>query len=736
MARGERRGPPRDSDPRYEHPIPSRDEILAALDQASGPLALEALGAKFDIRGDQHCRALENRLRAMVRDGQLLRNRAREFCLVQALDLVTGRVQANREGFGFLIPDDGSDDIYLSGREMRAIWDGDRVAVRAQDARRGREGSVVEILARAKTHVIGLFRRERGISYVLEQSDARTEVLIARGESGRAQPGDLVRAEIVEYPSERNTAIGKVVQVIGREDDPGVEIEVAILAHGIQNEWPEAVVEQAGKLPDHVTAAAKHGREDLRGLLLVTIDGADAKDFDDAVFCEPHAGGWRLIVAIADVSFYVEEDSPLDREAQVRGTSVYFPDRVVPMLPEALSNGLCSLNPHVDRLCLACEMHVSPKGQVTRSRFFEALMKSAARLTYTEAWEMLDGRAPNDKHAKLRSPLQHLRDVYEAFERARRRRGAIDFHLSETVIKLGANGKVEEIHPLNRVMTHKIIEECMIAANVEAAKQIRKARVPGLYRVHGGPKEDRIEELTLFLRTFDIKLPPLGQLTPQHLGRVLHAVEGRPEAELIETVVLRTMSKAVYQPKNIGHFGLALDAYAHFTSPIRRYPDLLIHRAIKWSIKHRSVKGFGYSLPEMEQLGQRCSEAERRADEAVWDVEEQLKCIFMQERVGEEFDVIVASVVPFGLFVRVPQLQIDGLVHVSSLPGDYYHKDPSGTALVGERTGASFRLTDRLRVRLASVNLGERKIDFMLAAKEESAAAPAGERKKRRRRRG
>ena len=728
MPKREPRRAAHDSEPRYKHSIPSRDEILAAMDRAEGPLALDSLGRKFDIHGDQHLHALEQRLKAMVRDGQLLRNRAHEFCLVRALDLVTGKVQAHRDGFGFLLPDDGGDDIYLSGREMRTLWDGDRVAVRTTPTRRGREGKVAEILARAKTHVIGQFRRERGINYVLEQSDARTEVLVAPRESGRAQPGDLVRAEIVEYPTERSPAIGKVVQIIGREDDPGVEIDVAILAHGIPNEWSEAVVEHAAGLPDHVTHDAKHGREDLRHLPLVTIDGADAKDFDDAVFCEPHAGGWRLIVAIADVSYYVEADTPLDREARVRGTSVYFPDRVVPMLPEQLSNGLCSLKPQVDRLCLACEMHVSTKGQVTRSRFFEAVMKSAARLTYTESWDLLSDEAARGKHGHLTHALQHLRDVYEAFDRARRRRGAIDFHLQETVIKLGANGKVENVHPLERVLTHKLIEECMIAANVEAAKLIAKARLPSLYRVHEGPSPERIEELTLFLRTFGQKVPPLAQLTPQHLGRVLHGVEGKPEAELIETVLLRAMSKAVYQPKNVGHFGLALPAYAHFTSPIRRYPDLLVHRAIKWSIKHRTVKGYSYSLPEMQQLGERCSQAERRADEAVWDVEEQLKCIFMQDRIGEEFDVMVASVVPFGLFVRIPELSIDGLVHVSALPRDYYHRDASGTKLVGERTGRAYGLTDRMRVRLANVSLEERKIDFMLPETQD--ARPSHQRRK------
>jgi ribonuclease R len=713
MARRERRGRQADSEPRYQHSIPSRDEILVALDKASGPLALDVLGGKFDIHSEQHLRALEQRLKAMVRDGQLIRNRAREYCLLRALDLVTGTVQAHRDGFGFLLPDDGSDDVYLSGREMRTLWAGDRIAARTAPTPRGQEGHVVEILARAKTHVVGQFRRERGIHYVLEQGDARTEVLVARGESGRARPGDIVRAEIIEYPTERSPAIAKVVQIIGREDDPGVEINVAILTHGIPDEWPEGVLEQAAEIPAFVTDADKQGREDLRDLPLVTIDGEDAKDFDDAVYCEPDGNGWRLIVAIADVSHYVEPDTPLDREACARGTSVYFPDRVVPMLPEALSNGLCSLNPDVERLCFACEMHVTPRGQVTRSRFFEAVMRSAARLTYADSWELLDAAQPGGRHAERKPELERLREVYTAFAKARRRRGALDFDLPEIVIELGDDGKIKDVHPRERLMTHKLIEECMIAANVEAAKHIGKSHLPSLYRVHEGPDADRIDELALFLRTFGIKLPPAAKLTPQHVGRLLQGISGQPEAELIETVLLRAMSKAVYQPKNVGHFGLALPAYAHFTSPIRRYPDLLVHRAIKWSLTHRGSRGYPYSAAEMAGLGDRCSRAERRADEAVWDVEEELKCIFMQDKIGQEFDVIVASVVPFGLFVRVPDLHIDGLVHVSSLPRDYYHRDGSGTKLVGERTGRSFGITDRMHVRLENVILDERKIDFV-----------------------
>jgi len=723
---------PKDTGQRqYEHKIPSRDEILAAMEAAGAPLALEALAPRFEIHTEQHRRALEARLRAMVRDGQLLRNRANDFCLTGHLDVVTGKVLAHRDGFGFLRPDDGSDDLYLSAREMHTIWDGDRVAVRASDTDRGREGHVVEILARGKTRIIGKFRRERGIDSVLESGESQTEVLIARGESHGAKPGDVVAVEIVEYPSKRAHAIGRVVDVVGRTDQPGIDTEVAILAHGIPNEWPPEALAEARAWPVEVPAKAKEGRVDLRSVQLVTIDGADAKDFDDAVYCEPHGEGWRLLVAIADVSHYVPHDSPLDREARGRGTSVYFPDRVVPMLPEELSNGLCSLKPHVDRLCLVCEMEVSTAGEVKRSRFYDAVMRSAARLTYVEAAAILVAAHPRGEHAALKPALKNLEAVYEAFAAVRKRRGAIDFDLPETKIELDERGQVRSVRAVERLVTHKIIEECMIAANVESAKRIHKGRIPGLYRVHEGPDEGKLEELVAFLRTFGHKIAP-KQISPKEINRIIESVQGKPEEELVETVVLRSMMQARYQPGNVGHFGLALGAYAHFTSPIRRYPDLLVHRAIKWLNGNRSAKGFRYGLEEMEQLGEHCSRTERRADEATREVAERLKCIYLKERVGETFDVVITSVVAFGLFVRVPEVQTDGLVHVTALPRDYYHRDPSGTTLTGERSGNVYRLTDSIKVKLVAVNVEERKLDFVPVERED--AAPQQQRRGRRRR--
>jgi ribonuclease R len=722
----QRRDGDRPEERRYEHQIPSRDEISSMMEQAGGPLTLEALAPRFEIRTDQHRRALEQRMKAMVRDGQLIRNRAGEYCLTRHLDLVTGKVQAHRDGFGFLTPDEGGDDIYLSGREMRSLWTGDRIAVRTSDSPRGREGHVVEVLARGKSTIVGRFRRERGIDWVLEDGDERTDVLIARGESMHSKPGDVVRVEILEYPTKERHAVGRVAEVVGHGDEPGIETEVAMLAHGIPHDWPDEALAEARALPREVEESSKRGREDLRGLALVTIDGEDAKDFDDAVFAEPHGNGWRLLVAIADVSHYVRPDTPLDREARLRGTSVYFPDRVVPMLPEELSNGLCSLNPHVDRLCCVCEMTVSARGEVTRSRFFDGVMRSAARLTYTESAELLGEPKPRGKHAALRTPLEHLQNVYRAFAGAREQRGAIDFDLAETKIELDERGKVKNVRPVERLVTHRIIEECMIAANVESAKRMKKARIPGLYRVHEGPEEERLEELQLFLRSFGFKLHSPTKIEPKEINRIIEQVAGRPEAELIETVILRSLKQARYQPQNVGHFGLALPAYAHFTSPIRRYPDLLVHRAIRWLNQHGQVKGYRYSLDETVQLGEHTSRTERRADDATRDVAEQLKCIYLKDHVGATFDVIVSSVVPFGLFVRVPELHVDGLVHVTALPRDYYHRDPTGTVLRGERSGNQYRLTDKLRVRLAAVNVDERKIDFVPVEADDEAAADSG----------
>ena len=724
-----RRGAPGAAEHRVA--IPSREEVLAALESAGRPLEPKALFSALGIDDPEVRSALGNRLRAMIRDGQIIANRRGHYCLVGHIGVITGLVTAHRDGYGFVTPDSGGDDIYLSPREMREVMHGDKVAVRvARTDQRGRaEGKLVEVLAHNTSEIVGRYLRESGVGFVVPDNRRFTQsIAVPPAGAKGVRPGDIVVVELTEPPSRDTQPVGRVIENLGEAGSPGIETEIAMRAHDLPFRWPDEALAEADAWGDRVRPAAKRGREDLRELSLVTIDGADAKDFDDAVWCEPDGSGWRLIVAIADVSAYVEPGSALDDEAQERGTSVYFPRKVVPMLPETLSNGLCSLNPNVDRLCMVCDMRVGRGGKVQEARFYEGLMRSAARLTYDEVAAMLlegDARLRR-RHAKVLPGLEHLHDVWRALAQARARRGAVDFDLPEVSMVFDPKGHVARVEPRHRNDAHRIIEECMIAANVEAARFLEKRKVPTLFRVHPQPEEDRLAALREFLGTFGLKLPTRERLEPKHLSALVREVEGRPDADLIETVILRSMSQAVYQPQNVGHFGLALERYAHFTSPIRRYPDLLVHRALRHVLRGGKPADFVHDAKEMEALGRHCSATERRADEATREAMDWLKCEFMLDRIGEEFDVIVTGVVDFGLFVQIPEFQIDGLVHVSSLGGDYYQRDPVHQRLVGEHSGRVFRLSDRLRVRLERVSLEDRKIDFELA--DEAPPAKRGRR--------
>ncbi len=729
---------------RYDHPIPSRELILEVLAEHGKPLRPEALAAELGLEDDVERDALGHRLRAMERDGQVVRNRKGAYLPVSGGELVTGHVIAHPDGFGFLQPDEGGEDIFLSPREMRTVMHGDRVVARVVGIdRRGRkEGSVVEVLERRNQEVVGRFHVEGGIGFVIPDNKRLTQdVLIPPEHRDGARQGQIVVAAILAHPTPRTPPIGKVVEVLGDHMQPGMEIDVAIRAHGLPHEWPEAVREEAARIPETVPAAAKKGRVDLRKLPLVTIDGEDARDFDDAVYCEPlgEEQGWKLIVAIADVSAYVAVDSALDQEARSRGTSVYFPERVVPMLPEVLSNGLCSLNPKVDRLCMVCEMQVDPRGRVEAYRFHEGVMRSAARLTYTEAAAMIveGDKALRKRYRKLVPHLEHLFDLYRALRRQRERRGAIDFETVETKIEFGPERKIERIVPVARNDAHKLIEECMIAANVCAAKFLRYHRMPTLYRVHDRPDAERIEDLRTFLAEFGLKLEGGDAPKPRHFAKLLKQIEGRPEAHLIQTVMLRTLPQAIYSPERRSHFGLALEIYAHFTSPIRRYPDLLVHRGIRHRLRGGKPSEFHYTPSEMQVLGEHCSMTERRAEEATRDAVLWLKCEYMMDKVGEVFDGIVSGVTSFGLFVELDDVHVDGLVHVTTLPEDYYHFDPIGHRLEGQRSGRVFRLGDPVRVQVARVDLDERKIDLVLAEppKARETEADPGRKKRPRRRR-
>lgn len=704
---------------KYAHPIPSRELLLKALSDEARPISMDAIAALVGIRDDRDREALQKRLRAMERDGQLVCNRKGAYGLAPRMDLIRGRVSGHRNGFGFVIPDDGSGDLFLSPREMRALMHGDRVLVRVAGIDRlGRkEAAVVEILERNTTSIVGRFVKEGGACFVSpDHRRIHHDVIVPGENAGNARSGDIVVVEITDQPTFRREPVGRVTEVLGKHMAPGMEIDVAVRAHGLPVEWPEEVEREAKQFPKRVPASAAEGRVDLRQLPLVTIDGADAKDFDDAVYCEPLSGGWRLFVAIADVSAYVEPDSALDREAKNRGNSVYFPGRVIPMLPEVLSNGLCSLNPDVDRLCMVCEMRISREGKINRSEFYPAVMRSHARLTYDEvAAAVVDGERQARRALEAVLPqLEALNGLYRVLRRERDGRGAIDLDTTETRIVFAADRKIERIEPVVRNDAHRIIEECMIAANVAAGRLIERHRVNALYRVHAAPTEEKIEDLHAYLGELGLRLAGGHNPSPKHFCKLLERVADRADKEVVHTMVLRSLAQAVYHPKNIGHFGLALPCYAHFTSPIRRYPDLVVHRAIKHIIERRSRKHYPYDLDTMTFLGEHTSMTERRADDATRDAVTWLKCEYMMDKVGETYEGVVTAVTSFGLFVLLKDIYVEGLVHVSALGSEYFHFDAEQHRLAGERSGRVFHVGDLVRAKVSQVNLDDRKVDLEL----------------------
>ena len=660
----------------------------------------------------------------MERDGQIIRTRRGEFGLIERMDLLTGRVIGHRDGFGFVRPDDGSADLFFSPRQMRSLMHGDRVVARVVKVDRNgrREGSLVEVIERCVRSVVGRLWRESGVTFVRpHNSRIHHDVLVPPNASSEARDGDYVVARVTEPPTRRHPPIGVVEEVLGARMLPGMEIDVAIRTYELPVTWSENVESEAAALPAGVRSADVEGREDLRGLRFVTIDGEDARDFDDAVYCEPTARGWRVVVAIADVSAYIHPATALDDEARLRGNSVYFPDRVIPMLPESISNGLCSLRPDEDRLCLGCELIVTGAGRVHRSRFFAGVIRSRARLTYTMVSDALErsDAAVREKLGEAAPMLDSLRDAYTALRRARDERGAIDFDMTESRVVLGPDGRVERLEPAPRNVAHRIIEECMVAANVAAARFLERHRLPALFRIHEGPPPDKVEELRAFLDEFGLRLGGDDAPEPRHFAAVIESAASRPDARLIQTVMLRSLSQAAYAPGNVGHFGLAHRAYVHFTSPIRRYPDIVAHRAIRHVLRRGRPGDFdpirGSSLA---MLGDHCSMTERRADDATRDAVAWLKCEFMFDRLGEEFDATVTGVVAFGVFVTLDDIFVEGLVHVSALGTDYYHFDPVRHRLRGERSHRSYRLADRMRVRVAGVDLDERRVDFEPAGSE------------------
>jgi len=719
--------------------------VLEAMTRAGTPLRPPELAGLLALGPEQQAE-LEQTLAELERTGQVVQNRAGLLLIAARANLVSGQVQGHRDGFGFLIRDDRGPDVVLSESEMSKLVHGDRALVRVTGTdRRGRpEGEIVDVIERRTDRLVGRLLNERGVSVVVpEDQRIRHDILVPPQACAGARDGQVVVVQIVQQPQRNMQAVGRVIEVLGEIDDPGMEIEIAVRKFGVPHEFPEDVLAAAKSLPREVRRPDLRGRIDLRDIALVTIDGEDARDFDDAVYCESDGRrGWRLVVAIADVDHYVHTGTSLDKEAQNRSTSVYFPRRVIPMLPEELSNGLCSLRPEVDRLVMVCDMTITKEGSVRGYQFYPGVMHSQARLTYNEVWEALSNPASRAamRHAKLLPRLHELHEVYRAFARARAKRGALELETTETQIICDANGRIERIVARVRNDAHRIIEECMLAANVCAADLLQRKKHEALLRVHEGPTPAKLETLRATLKALGLQLGGAEAPKPVDYAQLIVKIRARPDAPLLNMLLLRSMQQAQYSPHNVGHFGLAYEAYAHFTSPIRRYPDLLVHRALKAILagKRYVPELAGGADPQMpsidrwEQLGMVCSANERRADEASRDVEAWLKSYYVRERVGEIFSGSIAAVVPFGLFVVLDELYVEGLVHVSELGSEYFQFNDATHELRGERTGIRYRLGDRLTVQVARVDLEARRIDFRMVRPgetrpaEAAAARPAG----------
>ncbi len=705
----------------YEYIIPERQQILDFLVEHGQPCGIRGIAAALMQEDHSESRkALRRRLRAMERDGQIIRNRKEGYAPINKIDLLQGSIIAHPDGYGFMALDEGGDDLFLSPKQMRKVLHGDRILARVLgiDHRGRKEVSIVEVLERANQRVVGRFSRDGHIAYLIpDNKRIHQDIIIPDGKQGEAKKGDIVVAEIIQQPDKHTQPIGQIVQVLGNRMEPGMAVDIAIQNHNLPNDWPEEVLEEIARFGEAIDDKQISGRKDIRDLALVTIDGEDARDFDDAVYCEHRGQEWRLLVAIADVSSYVLPGTSLDNEAYERGTSVYFPQRVIPMLPEVLSNGLCSLNPKIDRLCMVCELSIDNKGNIKRTKFYEAVMSSAARLTYDKVAGIL---IDNNKELKeeYKSVLSHLSNLYQLFQllhEKRKQKGMLDFDTNEPSFKFSDDGHIESISSYQRNDAHKMIEEFMLAANVASANFLIEKKCPAMYRVHETPKEEKLKDLRAFLSELGLQLAGGDEPAAMDYAMLMQSISDREDAHLINMVLLRSMPLAVYDATNQGHFGLAFEAYTHFTSPIRRYPDLMVHRAIKHMIQNDAPEKFSYSQAQVQKMAQHCSETERRAEEASREVVRWYKCKYMDEKIGEEFHGTISSVTSFGLFVELDEIFIEGLVHVTALlPEDYYHFEAVAHRLRGERKNHVFQLGNRLKIKVVRVDLEDKKIDFEL----------------------
>ena len=694
---------------KYAHPIPSREFILDVMKKYGTPIKKNELIKLLRLKKSEE-EALTHRLKAMRRDGQILKNRKDVFCIAEKLNCISGKVQGHPDGYGFLIPDEPEhDDVFLNQKEMSKVFHNDRVMVQISGLdRKGKaEGTIVEVLERCNTVLVGRVVQSYGVTIVAaEDKRIHQDIIIPYGKDMDAVPGDIVEVEITTQPAMNIKPMGQIIEIIGKLDDSGIEIEIALRKHNLPFKFDKKIEKELDKISE-ISDGDLKDRIDLRNHFFVTIDGETAKDFDDAVYAENHKEYFKLLVGIADVSHYVKEGSALDKEAFDRGNSVYFPRRVIPMLPEKLSNGLCSLNPHVDRLVMIADMVITKKGEVQSYEFYPAVINSKHRLTYTLVDQLIFQKQNQKEHPKeLIEHLNTLKSVYEVLSEARNKRHAIEFDRIESQILFDEGGKIKDIVPLARNEAHRLIEECMLAANVCAADYLLSKKI-GLFRNHEKPKEEKLEILKSVLSDFKVHME--GGLSPdvKDYEELINKIKNKENFQMLQTMILRSMQQANYGAENKGHFGLAYEKYTHFTSPIRRYPDLVVHRLIKSFLNEKKLK-----TDNLESIGNHCSSTERRADEATRDVENWLKCFYMKDRIGEKFDVVISSVTNFGIFVEIPRLHIEGLVHVTELGNDYFVFNKEKQMLEGEKTKKKFRLGDELAVKLIRVDLELGKIDF------------------------
>lgn len=704
----------------YEHPAPSREFILDYLKQSNRPSSLKMLLKLFKVKDPIAVEGMRRRLLAMERDGQLYRNRQGHFSPVKNMMFITGVVQGHRDGFGFLIPDDHSPDIFIPAREMHAVFPNDRVTVRVSaDKPKGREGMITEVLERKTSQCVGRYIEEKGVAFVEPDNPLIAQtILISSDNQLKATPNQFVLVEIIQQPTKRSQAVGQVIRLLGDDSTPGIEMELALHSYHLPYQWPDALVNEVNELPQAIPASEKRNRISLTHLPFVTIDGEDAQDFDDAVYCESaEKGGWTLYVAIADVAYYVKPGSELDQAAMERGNSVYFPAKVLPMLPERLSNDLCSLKPKQDRLVMVCEMNISKKGELKSYQFYEATIYSVARLTYNEVSMLLVENEPSRTIPNSDHLLQHIKELYGLYLKLREQRvyrGAIEFDTTDTKIQFDEQGKIKSIIPIVRNDAHRMIEECMLMANVSASFFLQERNIPTLYRVHEGPDAKKIKDLKKFLSAFSLRLMGGDKPSPRDYSKLLARVEKRPNNYVLQTMILRSLKQATYKASNIGHFGLSYEQYCHFTSPIRRYPDLIVHRGIKHLLQKQPITDFPYNLTTVAALGDHCSMTERRADRAVRDANDWLKCQYMQDKLGQVFDGRITDVTSFGVFVELEKAYVSGLIHITALGNDQFIYEPIHRSLTGRYGGRSFRLGDSLRVQVSQVDLDNKRINFDL----------------------